>query len=508
VHKREIIPITDQLPSASLKQKAAGGAIVTIATQVLRFLVQIGSTIVLARLLAPEDFGVYAMTSPVIAIINLFKDLGLTQAIVTSRNISKPLLSAMFYLNLAVSIAIAAIIALAAPFVAAFYGNDSVIPVVQFIALGVAMNGTSSVHRAILTRDLRYGTLGRIEVISAAVGVVAGLVHAWIAPSAMAIATVTVVTGAVQLLQAWTTTRWMPAKPGEKGRVIEMLRFGGGLTSFNLANFFARNADNVVIGRFIGAGPLGYYDRAYKLMLMPLQQINGPAGRVMIPILSRLVDEPARYRHAYLRALRILLLVTMPIVCFCIASAYELIPFLLGPQWSAASEIFVWLSVAALHQPLTATIGWLFITQNRTGQFAKWGVVNAITCVMAFFAGLPWGVVGVAAAYAISDLLVRMPAVWWYVGRKGPVRTGDLVRLGLSYGAAALAVLAALLLLRQGLLALNLPSIAVLTAMAGASCTLYLGAVALTASGRGTIREVIELAVQQYRKKFPRKPAE
>lgn len=501
------VPIADESPIASLKQKAAGGAIVTIATQATRFLVQIGSTIVLARLLAPEDFGVYAMTSPVIAIINLLKDLGLTQAIVTSRDISKPLLSAMFYLNLAVSVGIAAIIALIAPLAAAFYGNDAVVPVVQFIALGVAMNGTSSVHRAILTRELRYATLGRIEVISAAVGVIAGLAHAWYAPSAMAIATVTVVTGAVQLVQAWTTTRWMPGKPGERARVSEMLRFGGGLTGFNLANFFARNADNVIIGRFIGAGPLGYYDRAYKLMLMPLQQINGPAGRVMIPLLSRLVDEPARYRHAYLRAIRILLLVTIPIVCFCISSAYELIPFLLGPQWTAASEIFVWLSVAALHQPLTATLGWLFITQSRTGQFAKWGVVSAISCVIAFFAGLPWGVVGVAAAYAISDLVVRMPAVWWYVGRAGPVRTSDLVKLGLSYGAAALLVLGALLLLRQGLLALDLSMIVMLAAMASASCLLYWGTIALTASGRRTIGELVELAMQQYRKKFARKNA-
>ncbi|MAF29142.1 MAG: flippase [Croceicoccus sp.] len=488
----------------SLKLKAAGGAIVTIATQATRFLVQIASTILLARLLAPEDFGVYAMTAPVVAIINLIKDLGLTQAIVTSSTISKPLLSAMFYVNLALSVGIAAVIALAAPLVATFYDNDAVIPVVQFVALGVAMNGTSSVHRAILTRDLRYGTLGRIEIVSAAMGVLAGLTHAWIAPSALAIATVNVVTGFVQLVQSWTMTRWMPGRPGNRTRVLEMLKFGGGLTGFNLTNFFARNADNVIIGKFIGAGPLGYYDRAYKLMLMPLQQINGPAGRVMIPIMSRLMNEPGRYRFAYLRALRILLLVTMPIVCFCIASAYELIPFLLGPQWTAASDVFVWLSIAALHQPLTATIGWLFITQNRTGEFAKWGVVNAVTCVMAFMAGLPWGVVGVAAAYAISDLVVRMPAVWWYVGRKGPVDTRDLFQLGLVYGMTALLVLGGLLLLRMGLLAIGWPVIVILVAMACAACALYWCIIALTASGRATIGEGIELVVQQFRKRFAR----
>ena len=220
--------------------------------------------------------------------------------------------------------------------------------------------------------------------------------------------------------------------------------------------------------------------------------------------MSRLMNEPGRYRFAYLRALRILLLVTMPIVCFCIASAYELIPFLLGPQWTAASDVFVWLSIAALHQPLTATIGWLFITQNRTGEFAKWGVVNAVTCVMAFMAGLPWGVVGVAAAYAISDLVVRMPAVWWYVGRKGPVDTRDLFQLGLVYGMTALLVLGGLLLLRMGLLAIGWPVIVILVAMACAACALYWCIIALTASGRATIGEGIELVVQQFRKRFAR----
>lgn len=439
------------------------------------------------------------MASPVIAIINLLKDLGLTQAIVTSRNLSQALLSSIFYVNLAVSIAVAAVIAAAAPFVASFYGNDAVIGVVQFVALGIALNGTSSVHRAILTRQLRYGTLGRIEVTSAAVGVIVGLIHAYYFPGPLAIATVSVVTGAVQLLQGWTTTRWMPSKPGDRSGLMEMLKFGGGLTGFNISNFFARNADNVIIGRFLGAAPLGYYDRAYKLMLMPLQQINGPAGRVMIPILSRLQDDASRYRFAYLRALRILLLLTIPIVCFCITSAYELIPFLLGPQWAQASEIFVWLSVAALHQPLTATLGWLFITQARTGQFAKWGVVNAVTCVMSFFAGLPWGVTGIAIAYAMSDLLLRMPAVWWYVGRQGPVRTMDLWRVAASYGGSAIVTIGGLLLLRQELLAQQLPVFIILAAMGAATFLFYWVCIALRSQGRATISELLEVAAGHIR---------
>jgi PST family polysaccharide transporter len=128
-------------------------------------------------------------------------------------------------------------------------------------------------------------------------------------------------------------------------------------------------------------------------------------------------------------------------VAFLLVNADSLVPAVLGEQWRASVPIFIWLGCAALHQPLSATTGWLFVSQSRTGEFAKWGVVVAVTSIAAFLIGLPWGALGVAAAYGLSDLLLRAPIVWIWVGRKGPVSTRDLIRVAWPNAVAVAGVL-------------------------------------------------------------------
>ena len=159
--------------------------------------------------------------------------------------------------------------------------------------------------------------------------------------------------------------------------------------------------------------PLGLYDRAYRLLLFPLLQINAPLGRVMLPMLARLRTDRPRYRSAYLQAVNQLLLVTQPGIVFSIATADIFVPILLGNDWRAAAPIFQWLGLAALLQPISVVTNWLFISQGRSKDYASWGAFNAAICAVAFCIGLPWGPIGVAAAYSISQVTVRSPVVLW-----------------------------------------------------------------------------------------------
>ena len=119
-----------------------------------------------------------------------------------------------------------------------------------------------------------------------------------------------------------------------------MIAFGGNLTGFGLVNYFARNLDNLLIGRFWGAEQLGLYARAYQLLLLPIEQINAPITAVAVPVLSRLKDNPERYRSAYLRLLEKVALLTMPGMAFMIASSDLLVLIVLGPKWIQVSRIF------------------------------------------------------------------------------------------------------------------------------------------------------------------------
>jgi PST family polysaccharide transporter len=232
-----------------------------------------------------------------------------------------------------------------------------------------------------------------------------------------------------------------------------MVSYGGNVTGFNVMSYLARNLDNLLLGKFWGAYQLGVYSRAYQMLLMPMSQINAPLMSVAVPALSRLTDSPARYRSAFLRILEKIAMLTMPGVVFMIATSDWLVLFLLGPKWQDTGRMFMLLCIAALVQPVPRAALWLFTTQGRAREFFIWGIISASIAVASIVGGLRWGALGVAAGYAASDLLLTTPLLFWFAGRRGPVRTIDFYVTIAPAFAAAMCSLAMLLLCRPWLAA-------------------------------------------------------
>jgi PST family polysaccharide transporter len=385
------------------------------------------SVVVLSRLLALEDFGIVAMCAPVLAFITLCQNLGLNQATIQKDVITHEEVNYLFWINVAVSTALAILLAAAAPLVAVFYGDPRVGPLVAAMGLQVLALGLGAQHLALLNRRMEFGRIAVIDVTAALAGLSVSVGWALVEPTYWALYAGALVATVLPSLCFWTISRWRPGLPRQAAGAGGLIRFGAGITGFNLANFFARNLDNVLIGKYWGGLELGLYDRAYKLLLFPLNQIANPLSTVMIPALSRLNGEPDRYRSAYLRVIPLLLFAALPGVACATAMADVLIPFVLGEKWRASSGIFLALGFAGLLQPLNNPAGWLFISQGRSGEFLRWGVVTAVTSALAFAIGLPYGALGVAIAYAVSEYL-RTPFLWIYIGRKGPLRTSDILR--------------------------------------------------------------------------------
>nr|WP_315050795.1 lipopolysaccharide biosynthesis protein [uncultured Brevundimonas sp.] len=420
-------------PSDNLRGRTLSGTVAVGASQAVKVAVQFISVVVLARLLSPEDIGLFAMVLPFASFVGLFQDLGLSQAIITTRTLSQSQASAMFWINVVISSGLGLLLCLLTPAIVHFYGRSELVWLTLGLAATLAASGFVTVQLALLNRKMRFGTLATIDAVSVVAGFMTAATVAVISPSAAALLMSTIDTLTVTLIMAWTLSSWRPSNVSGFKEISDLLKFGAGVTGFNVSNFFARNLDNVLIGRVSGAQQLGYYDRAYKLLVLPLQQVNRPLGQVLIPALSRLIDDPSRYRHAYLRVVQQTLLLITPGVLVVMIAADTLIPLLMGDQWGPTSAIFSWLALSGLHQPLTTTIGWLFISQGRTTEFARWGLINAVVCISAFLIGLPGGALGVARSYAIADTLLLAPAVWWIIGRRGPVRTADLVGLAAPF---------------------------------------------------------------------------
>ena len=427
--------MTAQAPVTRVQ--AAKGAMFTGIAQAYRVGLSFLMGIVLARLLMPADFGLVAMVSSCVALVTLIQDLGLTQATMQRERLSQAQSSALFWLAAGFSLLLALVLAACARPIAWFFAEPRLIDLTIGFASLVVLGGVQSQHYALLNRELRFKTLAMIDALRVTLSLFAGIIVAWLTASYWAIFVVSLVSTLVGLACAWIASSFRPGRFSFEGEFKQITGVAFGVSGFNLVNYFARNADNLLIGRFYGAEPLGLYDRAYRLLLFPLSQIQTPLGRVMLPVLSRLQSEPERYRNAYAECITLLLAAIHPGLIFVTVFPEIVFTHLLGPNWTPAAEIFRWLGVAGLHQIMTSTVGWLFISQGRGGDFFKLGIWMSITTVAAFVAGLPWGPVGVAAAYTISDYAIRVPLIWISTGRRGPVSVNELVAIGFPHLVAA-----------------------------------------------------------------------
>jgi len=439
---------TQRLKSGLGARTARGGA-VTVASQGFKFVAGMAATVVLARLLTPEDYGLIGMVAVVTGFVSLFKDLGLSAATVQREEITSAQVSTLFWVNVGLSVGVGLLTAAISPAVAWFYGEPRLRAVTAAYAFGFLVGGLTVQHEALLRRQMRFVALAASEIIALLASIAATVALAWRGAGYWALVAGHLTLGFVYMACVWVACGWRPGAPVRYAGVRPMLRFGGNLTGFGVINYFARNLDNMLVGRVWGSIQLGLYAKAYQLLLLPIDQINSPITSVAVPALSRLSGEPERYRQSYLRLLEKVALLTMPLVAFMIGTSDWVVRVVLGPRWSGAAWIFTLLGVAGLVQPLANTVGWLFITQGRTREMFQWGIIGGSILIAAIVAGVPWGAVGVAASYSATFVCVVLPLLFWYVGRRGPVCARDFYRTTAPVAFASLGALASVLALRR-----------------------------------------------------------
>lgn len=405
---------TDHLKD-DLKGRSVRGGAVTMAAQFSKFVLQMSSTVFLARLLAPEDYGLIGMVTVVIGFAGLFKDLGLSTATIQKSEINHNQVSTLFWINFVISCTTALVVAGLAPVVAWFYKEPRLTWITLALATSFIFSGLTVQHQALLRRQMSFTSLAKIEVISMLVGVVTALISAWYGLGYWALVLMQIATAIANAVGVWVACSWRPGVLLRRSGIGSMLAFGGNLTGFSIANYFSRNLDNVLIGQYWGAQQLGLYAQAYKLLLLPLNQINAPIGAVAIPGLSRLQNKPEQFRQYYLKALSVAAFLTIPTVILIVIISEEVIELLLGSQWIDASKIFRFLAVSGIIQIICNTSGWLYISTGRTKQMFKWGLFASPFIMISFFIGLPYGGNGVAFSYTVAMYLQALPCMYYAI---------------------------------------------------------------------------------------------
>ena len=370
------------------------------------------SATVLARFVSPRAYGLAGMAQVVIGFAALFGNIGASNAIIREKDLDDDLLTSVFWLNLAMGVCVTLACWLSAPFVAKFYNEPALPAIFRALGLYFAISATSSMHGTLLNRNFQFARLAAADLLAGAASLVVGIVSAVLGAGVWSLVTGALASAVVASILLVALHPWRPAMRFSRRRLGPIFSFGLNLSGFNLVNYFSRNADNLLIGKYLGAIPLAYYNWGYTLMLYPLQAISWTLGRVLFPAFAQMQDDPERFRRAYLRACSTIAFVTFPLMAGLTVVAPEFIVVLLGPKWRPVAPVLRILAPVGMVQSVNTTVGHIYTAMGKTDLMLRWGLVFTGITVTGFVIGLHWGILGVASSYAIVTLLTLAPTLW------------------------------------------------------------------------------------------------
>ena len=413
--------------------------VVFVAVRGVNMLVQLGSTILLARMLSPHDYGLVVMVLALIVFAPMLIDLGTTDAIVQKKSITHADASALFWVKVAIGSALTLLIAGGSGFIASFYGEPAVTGIAMVSSLTVIVTALSSQHFGLMRRAMQFRRIAAIEIFSNVASTIIAIAMAFTGWGYWALVAKPILAAGFSAVGAWTSCPWLPGRPQSSPDLKEMVGFGMGVTGFTITDHLARSADRIALGYFYGAAQLGYFQNAsllYDNMLSTSTQLHD----VAVSSLSKLRDAVDELKRLWNAALSTLTFFTALAFAGLAVTGRDVVVLLLGQKWEPAGPLLCILAVRGIAHVVERTLGWLHVSAGRPDRWMRWGFFSAIFQLVAVFAGLPFGLVGVATAHAIATFCLFVPALV-YAGRPLGIGARDVLRaVGPQMAAALIAV--------------------------------------------------------------------
>ena len=396
---------------SDLKMRAMKGASATVLSQGVAFLVQLLGTILLARMLAPVDFGLVAMVTTFSLILSNFGTNGLTESVIQRDDLNHGQASTLFWLNIAAGIFLAVVFAASAPLIARFYNDDRLVPITVGISFSIVFNAFSVMHLALLKRKMRFLASSGIAAAAKGISLVASIALAWYGMGYWALVGGNLVLPLATAIGAWIYCEWRPGFQVRSREVASMIRYSIQVYGNFMVNYFSRNTDNLLVGWRFGADQMGFYKKAYDLFFLPACQITAPLTGVAVSVLSKVRDDRDQVRKYFLDSLSLIAFIGMALSVVLTVNAKELVLLLLGPKWETSGEIFRYFGAGIGIMLVYTTHGWLHLTLGTPGLWVRWGIVEFVVMILFFIGGLTYGPSGVAIAYVTSYYLLVGPAI-------------------------------------------------------------------------------------------------
>ena len=300
-----------------------------------------------------------------------------------------------------------------APLIANFYDDQRLVLVAMVLSSTFLLNGIVTQFRADLNRKMNFRRLTIAEVSAQALALGLGIYLASIGWGYWALVTQQVSQLVLLLTILIIVTPWFPHFWHPKESIRPFLSFGANIVGAQLLNYASRNTDSVVLGATLGAGPVGLYNRAFQLMLLPLNQLNGPSTRVALPVLSRLDGNKPRYDAFILLGQTVMLHLVSGVFALLGAQAYAIIYIALGKSWLESVPVFQILLIAGFFQTAGYAANWVYLSKGLTGANLRFSLIARPIMIVIIVIGGFWGLYGVAGAYAFASALIWPFSLWW-----------------------------------------------------------------------------------------------
>jgi len=414
----------------TLKKKTISGVAWNGVGNIARQILMVVTLIVMARFLTPEDFGVFAILMIFVTFMNIFASMGTSQAVIHLDNPDQRMLSSIFYFNIVMGLALFGLLYVLAWPIATVFEQPGMVHLLQLVGLSFIITTASLVQKALLEKAMLFKRVVMIETMALTLSSIAGMASAVYGLGIYSLIIMALSNAGILSVSLWLNSHWRPSLKFAIDDIKQIWSYSFNLTSFGFINYFARQSDHFLIGKFIGSGALGVYSLAYKIMLYPLENVSRVIVRVLFPAFSEVKHDNVRFKSGYLKAITFIALVTFPIMFGLVVTAENFVDVVFGDQWSQMIVLLIILAPIGLMQSIVTTVGSIYLAKGTTSLMFRIGAVSAVVTVLSFIIGIPFGVEGVAIAYAIANLIMLYPnlKISW-----------DQIELGVFEGLAKLA---------------------------------------------------------------------
>jgi PST family polysaccharide transporter len=388
-----------------LRGQVLNGLVWGAGARVAGLVIQMIGTVVLARLIAPSEFGLFAIAAVFYGFGGLAGNLGLGTAIIQRPRITEAHLSTAFWFNAVIGVGLTLLQIALAPTLAGWLHQPDVTPLIQLVALAYTLS-LSTVPMAILERSMKFRTVAIVEMFSSWTALGCAVIGAFMGFGAYALIGQILIFNVLLSASALIAARWWPRARPTMATLKDLWSVSIWFTFGNLVGYWGQSADTLALGRTQATAEVGYYNRGYNLMQLPMRHLGGVLTRVTTPALSYMQSDIERSKAAWLRSATLMALVSFPVCLGMAAAAPALVRTLWGSTWIPVVPLLQVLSLAGIAWSLVVAAEGLMMARGRAKTFFWLSLLSSAITIVAVLIGVRYGALGVAAAILIRSCLI------------------------------------------------------------------------------------------------------